>query len=522
MLTGLLSACSVPEDDGTLRAVMHADVQSLDPIVTTTGIVQRHALMVYDTLFGRDAQMQPQPQMVDQWSVSDDGLIWRFSLREGLRFHDGAPVTAADAVASLKRWGSKDSYGRQLFAVTRSLVAVDARAFEWQLERPYGLMLEALSKTSGPIPVIMPARLAAADASVPVAEVIGSGPFVFSAAEWVPGSTVVYRRNPDYLPRTEPASGTAGGKVARVPRVEWLNLRDSQSAVLALAAGEVDFVESPSIDFLPMLEAEGMQVARLDPLGAQGMLRMNHLHPPFDHPKARQALLYAVNQPELLQAMFGRPDAVQTCYSFFGCGGPLETDAGLPARAGADPERARALLAEAGYAGEPLVVLHPTDILFMNIATLVLAEQLKAVGVTVDLQAMDFGTLASRRSNRAAPGQGGWHLGLTYWPGASIVDPVGHLPLQANCERAWPGWPCDSELQALIERFPYVTDPAEQRTLADAISRRAFEVVPYVPIGQWFQPAAYRPELNGVLPAPGTTVFWNIEKRIDTSAPPER
>jgi peptide/nickel transport system substrate-binding protein len=212
---------------------------------------------------------------------------------------------------------------------------------------------------------------------------------------------------------------------------------------------------------------------------------------------------------------------VQTCFSFFGCGGPLETDAGLPARAGADPERARALLAEAGYAGEPLIVLHPTDILFMNIATLVLAEQLKAVGVTVDLQAMDFGTLASRRSNRAAPGQGGWHLGLTYWPGASIVDPVGHLPLQANCERAWPGWPCDSELQALIERFPYVTDPTEQKTLADAISRRAFEVVPYVPIGQWFQPAAYRPELKGVLPAPGTTVFWNIEKSTDISAMPE-
>jgi peptide/nickel transport system substrate-binding protein len=502
-----------PADERVLRVVPFADLQSLDPIVTTVGIVQRHSTMIYDFLLGRDAQQVPQPQMAESWSVSPDQLVWRFVLRNGLMFHDGTPVTAEDVVASLKRWAQRDANGRQIMALTTSVEAADAKTVVWTLSKPYGLMLQALSKPSGITPAIMPKRIAETPPTTPITEVIGSGPFEFVRAEWVPGSKVVYKRNERYVPRSEPASGTAGGKVVKVDRVEWINIRDAQSAVLALQNGEVDYVEAPGTDFLPLLRRAGMKIVRTDNLGSQGMIRMNHLHPPFDNLKARQALLYLVNQTEFLQAMFSDPELYRACGAFFVCGAPLESNAGVEAGFGKDKAKARQLLAEAGYKGETIVILHPTDVQSMNVSTLALAEEMKSIGMKVDLQAMDFAAMAGRRANKGSPAQGGWHIGLTFWPGLLISDPVGNTPMQASCDRAWPGWPCDAEHQALIDSYPSVTGLAAQRALAEKIQISAYQkVVPYVPFGQWFAPVAHSPRLSGVIGMPGTMILWNIAK----------
>ena len=512
-MTGvMLAGCTPPDDTNVLRAVLHADLQSLDPVVTTIGIVQRHALMTYDFLFGRDSAGTPKPQMVDQWSMSEDRLTWEFSLRDGLAFHDGTPVTAEDVVVSLRRWGVRDAYGRQVFGVTEKLDTAGDKRFVWQLNRPYGLLLHALSKTGGPVAAIMPARIAQASATTAIEDSIGSGPFVFDNDAWVPGAKVVYRKNTAYVPRNEAPSGTAGGKNVYMDTVEWINIRDPQSAVLALANGEIDFVESPTPEFLPLLRDAGVVIERSDKLGYQGMLRMNHLHPPFDDPRARQALLYLIDQERYLQAMFGNPEVTKVCNAFFVCGSPLESDAGVPEGIGKNRELARQLMKEAGYDGRPLVILHPTDIQFMNLATLVLAEDLKSIGVNVDLQAMDFGAMGSRRVNRSAPAEGGWDIGLTYWPGGNVSDPVGNVPMQASCEQAWPGWPCDAEHQSMIDAFPFVPDDLARKRLAEQIQTSAYELVPYVPIGQWFVPVAYSPRISGVLGVPGSTVFWNIDK----------
>lgn len=508
----LLAQTDVPEHR-ILRVVPYADLQSLDPVVTTVGIVQRHATMVYDVLFARDEDQMPQPQMVESWTESDDGLTWTFVLRDGLAFHDGAPVTAEDVVASMTRWAAKDSFGRQIWARTESLEAEGDNTVVWTLNEPYGPMLYALSKPSVIMPAIMPARLAETPADVAVNEVIGSGPFEFVADEWVPGSMVVYRRNEDYVPRDEPADGASGGKVVNVDRVEWLNIRDQQSAILALQNGEVDYLESPGTDFLPILRSAGMEIQRTDRLGSQGMIRMNHIHPPFDDLRARRALLYLVNQDQFLQTMFSDPELYQTCHAFFVCGAPLASDAGVEEDFGNDKERARELFAEAGYDGETIVILHPTDVQTMNSSTLVLAEELRSIGVNVDLQTLDYAAMSGRRANRAAPSEGGWHIGLTYWPGLLISDPVGNTPLQASCEDAWPGWPCNDEMQALIDSFPDAATLEEQRALADQIQVMAYEeVVPYVPFGQWFVPVAYSPKLSGVIGMPGTMILWNISK----------
>ena len=497
----------------TLRVVPYSDLQSLDPIVTTLGIVQRHATMVYDFLFGRDENQVIKPQMVDTWSVSGDGLSWRFTLRSGLAFHDGTPVTSDDVVASLKRWGVRDSFGSQIFAVTVELKAEDQKTFTWKLNKPYGLMLQALSKSSGFVPAIMPRRIADTDPTKAITDPTGSGPFVFSKEEWVPGSKVVYLKNTRYIPRSEPANGTTGGKVVKVDRVEWLNIRDPQSASLALINGEVDFLENPSTDFLPKLREAKMSVVTIDKLGTQGVLRMNHLYAPFDNPKGREALLYLVNQKEMLSAMFGDPSLWKECYAYFVCGSPAESNVGVQPSFGKDPARAKKLFEEAGYKGETVIILHPTDVAFMNVATLVLADELKSIGVKVELQAMDYGAMAARRANRAAPGQGGWHIGMSYWPGLNIGDPIGNVPIQASCEKAWPGWPCDAAMQALIDKFPLARTDAERHDLTDQIQKASYErVVPYVPTGQWYAPIAYSPKLKGVIGVPGTIVLWNIEK----------
>lgn len=508
----LPAACTAPDRRNILRVVPYADLQALDPVVTTVGIVQRHALMVYDFMFGRDANGTPQPQMVQGWERSGNGRDWRFTLRDGLFFHDGAPVTSDDVIASLKRWSARDAYGRQIMAVTDRLEPDGPGSFIWRLSRPYGLMLQALSKTGGPVPAIMPRRIAETSPNQPIREAVGSGPFRFVADDWIPGGLVAYDRNEAYVPRAEAASGTAGGKRVLVERVEWHNIRDPQSAILALMAGEVDFVENPTAEFLPMLAGEPIRVERKDPLGAQGLLRMNHLHPPFDRPEAREALLWLVDQKRYLQAMFGNPEITRECREYFVCGSPNASTVGIPPGLRHDPARARALFDAAGYDGRPLVVLHPTDIQFMNLATLVLADDLRGIGVKVDLQAMDFGAMAARRANRAAPEQGGWHLGMTYWPGADIADPVANTPLQASCDAAWPGWPCDAEHQALIDQYAYAADDGERRRLADAIQASAYRLVPYVPIGLWFNPVAYSTALSGVLGVAGSTVYWNIAK----------
>ncbi len=508
----VLTGCTPPDNSNVLRAVLHADLQSLDPVVTTIGIVQRHALMVYDFLFGRGVDGVPRPQMVDSWTVTPDRLTWEFKLREGLSFHDGSPVTTRDVVASLRRWGERDAYGRQIFEVTSDLRALDNNSFVWQLTKPYGLLLHALSKTGGPVAAIMPERIAKTSSTISIEESIGSGPYKFDMEAWIPGAKVVYRRNAAYVPRDEPPDATAGGKEVFVDTVEWINIRDPQSAVLALANGEIDFVENPSPEFLPLLRDAGVVIQRSDNLGFQGMLRMNHLHPPFDDPRARQALLYLIDQERYLQAMFGDPDVTNPCNAFFVCGSPLESAAGVPDGIGKDREKAKQLMQASGYDGRPLVILHPTDIQFMNLATLVLADDLRSIGVEVDLQAMDFGAMGSRRVNRSAPENGGWDLGLTYWPGGNVSDPVGNVPMQANCELAWPGWPCDAEHQAMIDAYPFAPDDQSRRELAARIQASAYELVPYVPIGQWYAPVAFSPRVSGVLSVPGSTVMWNIDK----------
>ena len=499
--------------DNIIRMVAHADLKNIDPIWTTAYITRNHGYMVYDTLFALDENFVPQPQMVEQYILREDGLTYEFTLRSGLQWHDDKPVTALDCVASLRRWGARDGMGQKLMDMTASLEAVNDLTFRLTLKEPYGLVIDSLAKISSNVPFMMPERLAKTDPFEQVPETIGSGPFKFIKDEWIPGVKVVYVKNEAYVPREEPASFAAGGKVVNVDRVEWLYIPDPATAMNALIAGEIDFFEVPPVDLLPILQSDPDIVIKPLPLGIQGWVRLNHLHPPFDKPAARQAMLWLVDQQNFLQAVVGNPEYFQTCPAFFGCGTPLETDVGSESLMGHDMNRARELFAEAGYDGDPVVVMQATDIPMGSGAALMTAQLLREAGIKVELQAMDWSTLTSRRAMMDPPSEGGWNIFITWWSGADIFNPITNIGVSGGCqERAWFGWPCDEELERLRNEYALATSPEEQISLAKQIQKRAYEVVTYVNFGEFNTPYAYRNNLTGLLSSP-VPFFWNVEKQ---------
>lgn len=515
MVGGLLVSSVLPQvavsAPVTVRLAPNGDLKTLDPLFNTAYITRNHGYLVFDTLFSQDSKGEPKPQMVDTFEYSDDGLKWRFTLRDGLLFNDGTPVTSEDCIASLERWAKKDTLGKLLFLHGAKFTAVNDKTFELTLEKPFGLVLAALSKPSGLPPFIMPKRLAETDPSVPVTEMVGSGPFIFKKKEWVPGNKVVYEKNPNYVPRKEPADGLAGGKVAHVDRVEWIYIPDANTAAAALQNGEVDMIESVTPDFLPLL-AGNPDVTLTPTAASQGMIIPNHLHPPFNHPKVRQALLHLIDQKETVTAVGYTGDyATEYCPSLYTCSSPLATDAGAEPYKKVDVERAKELLKEAGYNGEKVVILYPTD----NVnspANLVVAEALKRAGVNVDLQAMDWASVAARRLRKDAPDQGGWNIFLTHGGYFDAGTPVTNPWLSAPCGNGLPGWPCDEELDRLRAQWIAEGDPEQSKALAAEIQRRAYEVVPYVVWGEFKPVIASKGLKNIELLKTGVPVMWNLSK----------
>jgi peptide/nickel transport system substrate-binding protein len=476
----------------TITAVMHSDLRVTDPILTTAYITRDHGYMVYDTLLATDSNFKIQPQMAD-WKVSDDKLTYTFTLRDGLKWHDGAPVTAEDCVASLQRWGKRDGMGQKLMSFTASIEATDAKTITLKLKEPYGLVLESIGKPSSVVPFMMPKRIAETPADKPISEQIGSGPFKFLPAEFQPGVKVAYEKNKDYVPRKEAPSWASGGKVVKVDRVEWITMADAQTAVNALQSGDIDFMENPSFDILPVLTAnKDLTVQTLDKLGLQTVGRMNFLYPPFDNLKVRRAAFLAMNQKDVLDALVGNPQYYKICGAIFMCDTPLATEAG-----------AETLLKGNGMAEAKKLKAQP----------IVAAQLLRDAGFKVDVQATDWQTVVTRRASQKPPKEGGWNMFFTNWAAADVVNPIASLPVSGKGKNGgWFGWPEDAKLESMRDAFARSTSPDEQKKIAAEIQAHVFEQVIYIPLGQYLAPAAWRKSLTGVLGGPATPVFWNMEK----------
>lgn len=502
-------------DAQTLRAVKHSDLRVLDPILTTAYMSRNHGYMIFDTLYALDADLVAQPQMVDSHEVSDDQLTYTFTLRDGLKFHDGADVTGADVAASIKRWGERDGMGQVLMSFVDSMSQGDApNEFVINLKEPYGLVIDSLAKPSSNVPFIMPQRLAETSSTEPIPEQIGSGPFKWVEEEFQPGVRAVYAKNEDYVPRDEPPSSLSGGKVVNVDRVEWVVMTDAQTALNALQAGEIDYWESPPTELLPIMEANpDITVENLNNLGFQTIMRPNALNAPMDDPLIRKAAIASVSQQNVLDALVGNPDLYQICGAMFICDTPLASDVGSETlTSGNGMEQAKALLEEAGYDGTPIVIMHPTDVSTLRSQPVVVAQAMRDAGFTVDLQAMDWQTLVGKRASQAPVDEGGWHLFMTNWVGADVFNPlVNNMVNGKGKDGGWFGWPEVPELEELRMAYATSQSPEEQQSLAEEIQKIAYEQGVYAPLGQYIVPSAWSNSLEGVLEAPAP-VFWNITK----------
>jgi peptide/nickel transport system substrate-binding protein len=511
LLIGLVCAASGAQaDQVVLRVVPHADLKILDPHTNTATITLMHGQMIYDTLFAWDEKLQPRPQMVDTETISPDKLVYTLTLRPGLKFHDGQRVTSRDAVASLKRWMVRNVLGQTLAKYLASIDAVDDNTLVIRLIRPFAFVETALGATDA---VIMRAEDAATDPYKAITTTIGSGPFRFVASEWNPGAKVVYEKNRDYIPRPEPPSGLAGGKIVKVDRVEFVVLPDPFTKSTAIQRAEVDYIDALPHDQIPILEkSPGIVLRPWAQIEGTGIIRPNSLYPPFNNEKARQALAMTVNQPDYLAAAYGNQRWWRTCYSFFVCGSPNETEAGSEPYRHQDLARAKALFAEAGYAGEKITLINTHEIPSIGALGDVTAANLKQIGLNIDIVDSDWGTMIARRAKKDPPDQGGWNIFHTGVAGSGMYNPLTSFAIDSSCEgKNWFGWPCDQETQALREAYVDAPDEEARRTALEALQQHLWQAVPVIPIGQEVQPYAARDTLSGILRS-HIIVFWNIAK----------
>jgi peptide/nickel transport system substrate-binding protein len=496
-----------------LRVAPSADVQELDPTRGRNLISRIYSQMVFDTLFALDHTLSPKPMMVDREAISADSLTYTFTLRSGLKFHDGSPVTTRDVIASLRRWLDGTTVGATLNSRLASLSANDDLTFKLVLKEPFGLVEFMLAGAGAPIPAIMPEKDASRPESEALTAPIGSGPFRYVASERVSGHRVVFDRFADYAVRQEPPDGLAGGKIVKVDRVEWTIMPDNTTTAAALANGEIDFWEGIAPDLVPYLRSRDVIVKRTNALPSMALIRPNFQIPPFNDVRARQALALLFDQRELLAAVAGDNMKWETCYGFTICGGPLGSEVGSERYRKVDVAKAKELLAEAGYKGETLVLLGTPNLPPINAMSQVVEQRMRDAGLPVDLQMVDFATMF-KRMNTADLNAGGasWHLFAYYAIGSAWYHPLTNITLDLSCDKKnWAGFPCDPEGEALRQKFLSAPDDAARKATFETFQRHLWDFIPYVPEGQFDVASAYRKDLSGVLAA-YVQPYWNIEK----------
>lgn len=493
-----------------LRFVPQANLTLLDPVFTTATVTSNHGYYVFDTLYSVGPDGASHPQMAEGHTISDDKLTWRIKLREGLWFHDGAPVRATDCIASIQRWAMRDPFGQLLAAAVDSYSAVDDRTMAIKFTHPFPLLDMALGKCDSSVPFIMPERLAKTAADKPVTEMVGSGPYRFIAGEYVSGSRVAYEKFDKYVSRSEPAIWATGAKRAYFPRIEWHIIPDAATAGAALQNNEIDWWEQPLADLLPKLAADKSIALQVDqPWGRISWLILNQMQPPFNDVGIRRAVMMAARQEDYMQATFGDDKSLwRVCKDVFPFGTPYYSGQDAGAMKG-DANLAARMLKEAGYSGQKVVVMNPTDFAAIHPLGLVTADTLKQIGMNVDLQETDWGTVVQRRASMEPVEKGGWSAFHTFSSSAAVSSPATHPLTNGRGTKGWFGWWNNAEARELTAQWLTAPDAAAQEKTAKALSHVAMTDVATVPVGQWYGKTAFRRSVTGVLQ--GVSPYpWNV------------
>src|SRR5215469_14290665 len=508
-----LAAPRIVQAEGakTITFTPHADLASVDPVWTTADITRNFSLAVYDTLYGYDADFNVQPQMIDGAAVENDGRQWDLTLRDGLAFHDGTPVLARDCVATIQRFAKRNPFGGALMARTDEISAPSDKVIRFRLKKPFALLPNALAEVYC---AIMPERLAQTDAMQQVTEAVGSGPFRFIASERIPGQRVVYEKFDKYVPRKDGTpSFNAGPKIVYVDRVVWNFIPDDSTKAAALAQGEIDWWENPAIDLIPQLRRnKDVTLTVKDRTGEIGCLRFNHLYPPFDNAAIRRVVVSAMDQREVMTAVAGsEASLIKTDVGLFVPGTPMASAVGVEITRGPkDLDKIKKELSAAGYKGERVVVLAASTIPVIYAEAQVAIDVLQKIGMNIDLQTLEWGSVVARRASREPIDKGGWNIFYTYLGGMGNISPGPDIAIRASGLDAWFGWPTDPEMEALRDAWFDALDLPAQQKICRQMQEQFWQNPSYVPLGMFDQPTAFRSDLKDV--RDGWPQFYGIRR----------
>ena len=461
-----------PKRGGVLRVGVLGDPPTLDSHWTTANFVEYVTAHMYEALYTLDQNYQPVPMLAESLpAMSADGLAYTIKLRQGVRFHNGKEMTSEDVVASLKRWGGYAAQAKPLWGAVEGVRAVDRHTVELRLKEKVGIVLISLANSNN-FGAIYPKEIAEKyPTPQKVTEYVGTGPFKF--VEWKPDSHIRMVRFDDYKPRPEPATGYGGAKAAHVDEIRWIPMPDVATRVAALESGDVDFVDDLQPDAYQKIRGN----AKLRPVIVRPLTWptavFNKKEGLATNQKLRQAIQAAIDIEPAMQAAAGNPVFYRLDSAL-----AFQEQKAWHLKTGVDhynkrnQERAKQLLREAGYRGEPIRWVTTKEYAWMYNIALVTKQQLEEIGVNVDLQVVDWATLVQRRNNPQMYDI--FSTGMTLVP-----DPTQHPYLRCD----WPGWTCDKDINDRMDALRREADPKKRLALWDEIHQLFYERVPVIRYG---------------------------------------
>ena len=491
---------------GDLKVVSQSSIKTLDCDFTSAYVCGAVHLHYQEGLLAYDNDFNPRPQLIEDWSVSGDGLTYTFTLREGPTFHgrgdhESRPITSDDSIASFGRWMKRHSAGKSLSRVLadNGFNKVDNRVFEINLKQPYGALVSHLGMLRGRN-IQWPAEIAALEPTedVGVDNYIGTGPYELE--DWEVGNKVILKRYEDYVPRSDPPSNFAGAQVPYVDRIIWLEIPSEETKIAGLKTGEWDIVDGASLDFFPDMNAHPDIDVALDKPGKASQLGINHSKWPTSEKKFRQGVQYALNSAEFMAAL-GPEELWTLCATAFHCGTPLESHEGDDRYNQNNLELAKQLIQESGYNGEPIIHMNPNDYGTITPLGPVFKKQMEAIGVNVELPGMDWATLISRIGDLDY-----WHFHSTWGGFYGIHDPITDGSVNGSSRTGF----LNERMVELSEEYAAAMDPKEKTKIVSEIEDIWWDEVPSLLIGQFFLTTPYRKWVKNFTVIKGMQNYNNV------------
>lgn len=491
---------------GDLRVVAQGSIKSLDANFTGAYVSGAVSLNYQEGLFALDENFDPKPQLVGSWDLSKDALTYTLTLREGPTFHhDGGHITSDDAIASLERWEGASS-GRTMFAFLADpgLVKVDDRTFTMSFKQPYSPNITHLALLRGRGPM-WPQEIAVTPSTEDVGEDNYSGTGPYKLQKWEVGNRVILERYEDYVPRSDPHNNYAGAQIPYVDRIIWLEIPSEETKAAGLKTGEWDIVDGMGLDFYDDMKANPDIDVALGLPGQQSRIYINATKAPSNNIKIRQAMNVAINAAAYMAAI-GPKELYTVCATMFQCGTPLESHAGDPWFNQNNPELAKQLLAESGYAGEPWVHMNPTDYGTITPLGAVFKQQMEDIGVNIVMPAMDWSTLIGHLRD------------LDYYNSFSafsgfygVKDPVNDGWIAAAGATGG-RYVLENPLKVAELRDRYIAslDPKEKSQIIDELEAMYFEEVNQIHLGQFFPIYPFRTWVKNFNEVKGMPNFNNV------------